>query len=129
MIISSIFSCIIPSFLTELNDNVAFPDGVKFYPDVQNGVRGYNTDPQRGADTFCPFKGGEMLEYTLSSAGGSIIFPEKYQCRTFVGLKSFSYNNTNSGVGTFAITFDYTTRNLNGLSRSGQSCSATALYQ
>ena len=41
---------------TELNDNLKFPDGVKFYPDVQNGVRGYNTDPQRGADTFCPFK-------------------------------------------------------------------------
>ena len=33
-----------------------FPDGVGFYPDIQDGVRGYNTDPKRGADTFTPFK-------------------------------------------------------------------------
>ena len=26
-----------------------------FYYDVQNGVRGFNTDPARGADTFYPF--------------------------------------------------------------------------
>lgn len=43
------------------NNNVEFPDGVKFYPDVQNGVRGFNTDPQRGADTFCPFKRSTVL--------------------------------------------------------------------
>ncbi len=38
-----------------LNNNLTFPDGTKFYPDIQNGERGYNTDPARGADTFCPF--------------------------------------------------------------------------
>ena len=43
----------------ELNDNLQFPDGVKFYPDVQNGVRGYNTDAARGADTFYPFSESE----------------------------------------------------------------------
>lgn len=32
-----------------------FPDGTKFYPDIKDGKRGYNTDPARGADTFNPF--------------------------------------------------------------------------
>lgn len=32
-----------------------FPDGTHFYPDNQNGKYGFNTDPQRGADTFRPF--------------------------------------------------------------------------
>lgn len=40
----------------ELSRDLKFPDGVGFYPDIQDGVRGYNTDPKRGADTFTPFK-------------------------------------------------------------------------
>ncbi|MDE7446179.1 MAG: hypothetical protein K2N15_10845, partial [Lachnospiraceae bacterium] len=44
--------------VAELNDNIAFPDGVGFYLDMQNGVRGYNTDAARGADTFHPFSNG-----------------------------------------------------------------------
>ena len=40
----------------ELGRDLKFPDGVGFYPDIQDGVRGYNTDPKRGADTFTPFK-------------------------------------------------------------------------
>lgn len=42
--------------INELNRDLKFPDGVGFYPDIQHGVRGYNTDPKRGADTFTPFK-------------------------------------------------------------------------
>lgn len=34
-----------------------------FYPDIQEGVRGYNTDPARGADTFSPFKGPIQKQY------------------------------------------------------------------
>lgn len=51
---------IYPPF-SELNDNIAFPDGVGFYPDMQNGVRGYNTDAARGADTFHPFSSETKL--------------------------------------------------------------------
>lgn len=50
-----------------LSDNLQFPDGVKFYPDVQNGIRGYNTDAARGADTFYPFKSGADIKHI---AGG-----------------------------------------------------------
>lgn len=42
--------------VNELNRDLKFPDGVGFYPDIQDGVRGYNTDSKRGADTFTPFK-------------------------------------------------------------------------
>ena len=38
-----------------LSSDLKFPDGTGFYPDVQNGQRGYNTDPARDADTFSPF--------------------------------------------------------------------------
>lgn len=38
-----------------------FPDGTKFYPDIKDGVRGFNTDPARGADTFNPFKKSTVL--------------------------------------------------------------------
>ena len=47
----------------ELNSDIKFPDGVGFYPDIQEGVRGYNTDPARGADTFSPFKGPIQKQY------------------------------------------------------------------
>lgn len=30
-------------------------NGTKFYFDYQDGQYGYNTDPERGADTFSPF--------------------------------------------------------------------------
>ena len=39
------------------NNNIKFPDGTGFYPDEKDGVRGYNTEAARGADTFHPFKG------------------------------------------------------------------------
>ena len=38
-----------------LSENLTFPDGTGFYPDEQDGQKGYNTSPNRGADTFFPF--------------------------------------------------------------------------
>ena len=43
-----------------------FPDGVGFYPDIQDGVRGYNTDPKRGADTFIPFRADEVAMFEIT---------------------------------------------------------------
>ena len=40
----------------QLNNKLMFPSGTEFYLDEHDGERGYNTDPARGADTFCPFK-------------------------------------------------------------------------
>lgn len=42
-----------------------------FYYDVQNGVRGFNTDPARGADTFYPFGNGKAYKITVVAIGGA----------------------------------------------------------
>lgn len=38
-----------------------------FYFDYKNGKYGYNTNPNRGADTFVPFKDGGISEFTFNS--------------------------------------------------------------
>ena len=47
----------IPSalLLGEINNKLTFPDGTAFYLDTHDGIRGYNTEAARGADTFRPF--------------------------------------------------------------------------
>lgn len=47
-----------------VNDSLTVPDGTKYYADKQNGKYGVNTDPNRGADTFIPFKGEQVLTFT-----------------------------------------------------------------
>lgn len=49
----------------ELINDLAFPDGTKFYPDKQNGKYGFNTSPARGADTFIPFFKIRNLSLTI----------------------------------------------------------------
>lgn len=66
----------------ELYNNLMFPDGLYFYPDVHDGKRGYNTDVARGADTFVPFSSAEVIEIT--SAPGkqnslTLTFENPYQ--------------------------------------------------
>ena len=50
-----------------------FPDGTGFYPDIKDGVRGYNTSESRGADTFHPFKGNIKTKTgTFNSISGTV---------------------------------------------------------
>ena len=46
-----------------------FPDGVRFYPDIHDGKRGYNTDAARGADTFFPFSSSAEVIGIQSAPG------------------------------------------------------------
>lgn len=43
----------------------------RFYFDVQNGKYGYNTSPNRGADTFHPFSAGRCGEKVTGAISGS----------------------------------------------------------
>lgn len=43
-----------------LNNKLMFPDGTAFYLDIRDGIRGYNTEAARGADTFFPFNNSRM---------------------------------------------------------------------
>ena len=47
--------------VNSLSNDLMFPDGTKFYPDIKDGKYGFNTDPNRGADTFSPFKKSTVL--------------------------------------------------------------------
>lgn len=81
--------------VSELYDNLQFPDGVGFYPDIKNGERGYNTDPARGAGTFCPFSKGldkmpvytkAMQAYTPPTNSGS---PQSYPLWSNIDISKF----------------------------------------
>ena len=50
-------------------------DGQKLYFDSKDGKYGYNTDPNRGADTFVPFKSGELHVYSKQVQGQAIVNP------------------------------------------------------
>lgn len=51
----------VKEMFSELNDKLMFPDGTCFYPDMKDGVIGFNTNPERGADTFHPFNKSTAL--------------------------------------------------------------------
>ena len=67
-----------------------FPDGTGFYPDIKDGVRGYNTSESRGADTFFPFKsGGYNLKNLVPVLTGNTSWPKG------VASASSVYSNNN----------------------------------
>lgn len=55
----------------DLNDSLKFPDGTQFYADIKDGKPGFNTDPERGADTFVPFRSSLKAWYITGTGGGS----------------------------------------------------------
>ena len=87
--------------ITSFNNELKFPDGTGFYPDVQNGIRGYNTDPERGADTFSPFSDIAM-PFTSAFFLGAANFATSYQyvyaeLKIPVGKSSKTFTATCSG--------------------------------
>lgn len=72
-----------------LINELAFPDGVRFYPDVKDGVRGFNIDPARGADTFSPFRQKPIL----LAANINSVNPYSYICTNISGYKSLTEDN------------------------------------
>ena len=89
-----------------------FPDGAGFYPDTKNGVRGYNTDAARGADTFCPFSSKENLHIlTGTTSSGEVIIPKNLE---FVCIQ---YSSPTSSVESQAANYAHNV-----------SCSCSASY-
>lgn len=54
--------------LTELKDELT-ANGNRIYMDYQNGKYGYNTSPNRGADTFRPFSDTQPIYDAIVAAG------------------------------------------------------------
>lgn len=53
---------------TQIKDGLTVRDGISFHFDYQDGKYGFNTDPNRGADTFVPFSSGEIDKAQLLEA-------------------------------------------------------------
>ena len=84
----------------ELNSSLTVNDN-QFYFDYQDGKYGFNTDPNRGADTFSPFSSGKM-EILLNSSNNTNI--------------TYTFNkNCDSVVICMQGTTDAWTRTLNGV--------------
>ena len=73
-----------------------------FYFDYKNGKYGYNTNPNRGADTFVPFKSGyDSLETPITNGGksGTYTATKKYNAV----LLSMMHYSTNTNQFTISI--------------------------
>lgn len=103
------------------------PDGENFYFDIQNGVRGYNTDAARGADTFHPFKQGIELVGSVAAESTSYTSDESFSldCSGVNGFELLTVDsflfvptsnrmaaNGDSGGGSFNGTYSLAPSNL-----------------
>lgn len=104
----------------ELYNNLMFPDGTRFYPDSQNGKYGFNTDPQRGADTFRPFSVEPTL-YGTYTGDKSVGIPDNLTDKNFLLVSTNCRIVINAGdpSGTGEFTFAPT------ISKSGNTLSIT----
>lgn len=90
-----------------------------FYYDVQNGVRGFNTDPARGADTFHPFDSGKAYKITVVAIGGAWnpagwISP-KVETTTVITIhKDGTHSYTGGGRALSSVTIDTNVANQKG---------------
>ncbi len=93
--------------VNQLNNNLTFPDGKKFYPDIRNGKRGYNTDPARGADTFVPFRQAITPRYIGCVRNSTFTFNEPYD--RVIAFRSYDsrlshYTPICNGIGSVELT-------------------------
>lgn len=99
--------------ISELSAN-----GNKFYFDYQNGKYGYNTDPERGADTFRPFSGSDFQ--IILTLGTGMTDAELISIRKngieFI-LDKIPYLNQNAPYGYIQVVYanrQWTIRNISG---------------
>lgn len=69
-----------------------------FYFDYKDGKYGYNTNPNRGADTFVPFKSGisEVVEVWSGQSNTTYTFTDNYDTILVQNVLGGNYNPTNA---------------------------------
>jgi hypothetical protein len=85
--------------IEELNTNLTAPTVGKFIYDYQDGKHGFNTNPDRGADTFHPFKSDLVIKRIGANAvytNGSSIGEMHVDCADFSKLKIGSMTTSGS---------------------------------
>lgn len=80
-----------------------------FYFDYKNGKYGYNTSPNRGADTFFPFKSSYE---TISNSTGDVASITKSAPSNYKGIIVSQMLNTVMGNNSFSI-------KINGVDKTG----------
>lgn len=108
----------------ELNDSLKFPDGTKFYADIQDGKPGFNTDPERGADTFRPFNTLETVYF--KSGTSSIDFTDII---TSIGkdVSDFTVKNFKLVMNNISVSVGIGTPKTGGGAKSVNATSALSL--
>ena len=78
---------------TNLVAHSTFPNDNGFYPDYQNGTFGFNTDIERGADTFHPFNNGGAIGQFNASTSTTTHISLGFKPKVII-----VHRNSNSGV-------------------------------
>lgn len=74
----------------KMNNSLTFPDGTTFYSDIKDGKHGFNTDPNRGADTFFPFKSGVELKDIIFFTGTTLNISKEYGTELILIVTAYS---------------------------------------
>lgn len=99
-------------YLNNQMNNQLTANGNKFYFDYQDGKYGYNTDPNRGADTFLPFNGTDIT-FTVSLRGSCDGASQDFQ-----GL----FNSGGNGHFVFTDTDELFVKSYRVISSGHRSC-------
>ena len=119
----------VKEMFSALNDKLTLPDGTPIYFDMKDGIFGYNTDPERGADTFHPFS--SQRTFTVNLTAGYI------QASTYTHSSSVKFQNAKikvnvrsfSGKGSLSVNADSKTTTINSTGNytfEGKSITITA---
>ena len=94
--------------LKEVNNSLV-ANSKHFYFDYKNGKYGYNTNPNRGADTFVPFKNGGISEFTFNSTSS---FSAEIGAKYDIICATAYYQNAKSKLQGATIINEYCEYNL-----------------
>lgn len=95
--------------LKNVNNSLVASNGQKLYFDSKDGKYGYNTNPNRGADTFVPFKNGGISEFTFNSTSS---FSAEIGAKYDIICATAYYQNAKSKLQGATIINEYCEYNL-----------------
>lgn len=84
-----------------INNDLKFPDGTGFYPDVKDGICGWNTSAARGADTFHPFNNHNHeidIQTGVGKQSATITFNNIPRKESYLVLSSESFSTVKPDI-------------------------------
>lgn len=92
--------------VNQLNRNLT-ANGSGFYFDYQDGKYGFNTDPNRGADTFSPFSGGVLVweQASITPTIGTTTYYHRFAFDANKDSVIFSWCNGNGNLRYYGLAY------------------------